>query len=169
MRRILFRLATVAIMYLGCTLPHTSSDSFVRSNWFPTNTILHVDRILAVASGVFPYRLILSSRFGRLSPTEFEGRTLSPLGLSVTVRIPEITSVGVTHYPSPSILLYTDVSGLSSGASAPATAYCRETIIPRTLKYAIYVLGCPREQLLSIRCSSNRGRTGRHDGCGQSC
>src|SRR3989338_1887638 len=59
-----------AAMYLGWSLPTTSSDSFVRSNWFPTNTALHAGRIFAVAPPMFPLGLILTdslaSRRGRL-------------------------------------------------------------------------------------------------------
>ncbi len=92
MSRILSRRTTVAIMYLGCVLPHTSSDSFVKSNWFPTNTILHVGRILAVAPDMFPYRFTLagalSSRIERhcSHPWDYPGGCY-PLPSSIYIAI----------------------------------------------------------------------------------
>ncbi len=135
----LSRILSWAIMYLGCTLPHTSSDSFVRSNWFPTNTILHVGRILAVApfdfaqgkpqvtSKIHPLLDALASRLERHCSHPWDhpgGRYLLNHCLR-NDRTRSSQSEDVERYRSASLLLDTHVSGLSSGASAPATAYCR--------------------------------------------
>src|SRR3989338_1478599 len=80
-------------MYLGWMLPATSSDSFVRSNWFPTNTVLHAGRIFAVAPHMFPYRLTLTgalaSRLGRLCSHPYpRGRRALPATILHCICIP---------------------------------------------------------------------------------
>ena len=47
------RILSWAAMYLGWSLPTTSSGTFVRSNWFPTNTALHRSKNFAVAPTPF--------------------------------------------------------------------------------------------------------------------
>lgn len=51
--RVLFRQLAEAAMYLGWPLPTTSSGTFVRPNWFPTNTALHRSKNFAVAPTPF--------------------------------------------------------------------------------------------------------------------